>query len=145
VRQAKPHGHGHGHGAADLATATATATPPETPDIATSPAPPPRSTSTSPADHPPATGIFGSVTTADVANSIRSLLAASEDEASRVAVEPRAIRFLDPDAEGGEDRVKSTGLFEVEIALSAEVSLRKTVEVVAAEDAKGEDGKSEET
>lgn len=84
--------------------------------------------------------IFGSVSTTDVLLAVRSDLAL-DPEASRIPLDARAVRFVG--LADGEDRVKSLGAWEVEIAVpgaskfTPEVQfVRRTVRVVpAVEDA----------
>ncbi|KAH0562240.1 hypothetical protein GP486_003063 [Trichoglossum hirsutum] len=80
------------------------------------------------------TGIYGSVSTADVATSIRALLA-TDEEGSRVVISPEEIIFLNSISEedelGDVDRVKRLGDFEVEIKVKGmKDSLKKTVRVL---------------
>ncbi len=67
---------------------------------------------------PAITGIYGSVSTADIASSIKALLAESED-GSRVVVTPEDITLGDGLSrdEDGEDRLKQLGDFKIEISL----------------------------
>jgi hypothetical protein len=79
-------------------------------------------------------GIYGSVSTADVAMNIRALLAADQ-EGSRVIISPEDIIFtisVKEDEPGNIDRVKHLGDFEVEIKVKGvKDPLRKTVRVLA--------------
>ena len=88
---------------------------------------------------PEAQAIFGSVSTTDILLAIKSDLAL-DPEASRITLEPRAVRFVGLDEEN--DRVKRLGSWEIEIAVpgaskyTPEVEfVRRTVEVLPAEDA----------
>lgn len=83
--------------------------------------------------------IFGSVSTTDIANTIRELMAA-DPEGSRISLDPRDIRFVTED--DGVDRVKSLGRWEIDITPGGSASalrkdvvelVRKSIEVVAAE------------
>ncbi|KAI9864328.1 MAG: hypothetical protein M1813_003248 [Trichoglossum hirsutum] len=79
-------------------------------------------------------GIYGSVSTADVATSVRALLA-TDEEGSRVVISPEDIIFLnsmrEEDGFGDMDRVKRLGDFEVEIKIKGvKDPMRKTVRVL---------------
>ncbi|KAF2500144.1 hypothetical protein BU16DRAFT_534771 [Lophium mytilinum] len=72
-------------------------------------------------------GIYGSVTTADVATSIRQSLA-NNDEAARVTLAENEIRFVEGLVDGETSRVKHLGKFKVEIQVKgAEQPLLRSV------------------
>jgi ribosomal protein L9 len=76
------------------------------------------------------TGIYGSVTTADVAASIRESLADNE-EAARVILSENDIRFVEGLVDGETSRVKHLGKFKVEIHVKgAEKALPRSVRVL---------------
>ncbi|KAF2813805.1 uncharacterized protein BDZ99DRAFT_459561 [Mytilinidion resinicola] len=75
-------------------------------------------------------GIYGSVTTADVATSIRQSLA-NNDEAARVILAENDIRFVEGLVDGETSRVKHLGKFKVEIQVKgAEQALIRSVRVL---------------
>lgn len=74
--------------------------------------------------------IYGSVSTGDVLNAVKAVMA-ENDEAARVVVQGEEVRFLDLAGEDA-DRVKTVGEFAVEIMpKGAEKSVRRTVRVNA--------------
>jgi len=76
------------------------------------------------------TGIYGSVTTADVAASIRESLADNE-EAARVILSENDIRFIEGLVDSETSRVKHLGKFKVEIQVKgAEKALSRFVRVL---------------
>ena len=60
--------------------------------------------------------IYGSVSTADIAATLKAGLS-HNDEAARVIVNEADIRFVDGTEEGDAQRVKELGVFKVEIRL----------------------------
>ncbi|ORY14257.1 hypothetical protein BCR34DRAFT_479722 [Clohesyomyces aquaticus] len=79
------------------------------------------------------TGIYGSVSTADVAVTIRKALA-HNDEAARVLLSENDVRFVEGQAEGDATRVKQLGSFKIEImAPGADRPITRTVRVRAKE------------
>lgn len=73
--------------------------------------------------------IFGSVSTSDIAASIRELLA-KDAEGSRIVLGPEDISFAIATEES--DRVKHLGQFEVDIRVKGSPkALRRTINVVA--------------
>ena len=81
---------------------------------------------------PKPSALFGSVSAEDVAAEIRTLLRA-DDEASRIRVDARDVRFFGVDE--GADRVKTLGRWAIEIAVrdASGDPVRRVVEVVAQE------------
>ena len=78
--------------------------------------------------HAQESSIFGSVSISDVILKIKELLA-GHSEASRVALEPEDIRFVD--LEDGSDRIKSLGRWQVTISVGDEMEpIYKVVEVL---------------
>jgi len=78
--------------------------------------------------HGQESSIFGSVSINDVISKIKELLA-GHSEASRVALEPENVRFVD--LEDGTDRIKSLGRWQVTISVGDEMEpIRKVVEVL---------------
>lgn len=87
--------------------------------------------SAKPISKPGATGIYGSVSTADVASTIKALLK-HNDEAARVILTEQDIRFVDGLIEGETTRVKHLGRFTVEIRVNgAKEPIKRTVRVRA--------------
>ena len=88
-----------------------------------------------PVKEPPS--IYGSVSTADVAAAIRALLAGDADadaDASRVVLGAEDITFARP-SNGGDDRVKRLGSYEVIIKLKgADQSVRRQVLILPHEE-----------
>ncbi|TPX17485.1 uncharacterized protein E0L32_003128 [Thyridium curvatum] len=80
-----------------------------------------------------ALAIFGSVSTHDVAATVRQILARADPEAGAVAVvEARDVKFVG--LEDGVDRVKALGRWEVDILPGKGAApVRKVVEIVAEE------------
>lgn len=81
------------------------------------------------------TPIYGSVTTADIAANMKAVLA-EDEEGSKVALKAEDITFVNEfDAKNIErDRVKTLGLFEIDIAIKGSPSLvRRFVKVSAQE------------
>ncbi|KAF2191238.1 hypothetical protein K469DRAFT_622729 [Zopfia rhizophila CBS 207.26] len=77
------------------------------------------------------TGIYGSVSTADVAATIKAALA-HNDEAARVLLSEHDIRFTEGHADGDSSRIKQLGTFNVEIKVpGAEEPITRTVRVRA--------------
>ncbi|TVY27439.1 hypothetical protein LHYA1_G003230 [Lachnellula hyalina] len=75
------------------------------------------------------TSIYGSVSTADIAASLKAILAEHEDGA-RVVLSPEEISFVETEEEG--DRVKHLGVFEIDIWLKgAPDAVRRTIKVSA--------------
>lgn len=75
------------------------------------------------------TSIYGSVSTADVAASLKAILAEHED-GSRVVLSPEEVTFVETQEEG--DRVKHLGVFEIDIWLKgAPDAVRRTIKVSA--------------
>lgn len=74
------------------------------------------------------TAIYGSVSTGDILARIKDALS-SHEGGSRVALEAESISILG--LEEGEDRIKSLGVFQVEIYPAKGMQpVRRTVEVV---------------
>lgn len=86
------------------------------------------------------TTIFGAVSTADIAESIRGLLATTE-EAARVTLGADDIKILQQESKGSEyqatgiegDRLKALGDFEVEVRVKGGSPVKRTVSVQAQE------------
>ncbi|CAI6339970.1 unnamed protein product [Periconia digitata] len=77
--------------------------------------------------------IYGSVSTTDVANTIKAALA-HNDEAARVLLSDSDIKFITGFEEDDTSRLKQVGSFKVEIQLSgAEAPLLRTVRIRAKE------------
>lgn len=82
---------------------------------------------------PSATRIFGSVSTADMVDSIKAVLA-EDEEGARVVLGPEDISIVGQkswDSEGEEDRLKALGEYGVEIRLKGAEPVRRTVSVRA--------------
>ena len=80
---------------------------------------------------PPRVSIYGSVTTTDIAENIRAILA-EDDLGARVVLASEDIRFIEKGEE--EDRVKHLGVFEIEIRIKGAVeNIRRTIRVNAQE------------
>src|SRR4051794_32734271 len=62
-------------------------------------------------------GIYGSVSTADVAATVREALA-HNDEAARVILRDQDVEFLEGHSEGDATRIKQLGTFNVEIKVA---------------------------
>ncbi|KAI9851913.1 MAG: hypothetical protein M1838_002350 [Thelocarpon superellum] len=78
------------------------------------------------------TSIYGSVSTSDIATTLRAILAADRD-GSRVVLSPEDISFRNPAGEEV-DRVKTLGEFEVDIRVKgATEPLRRTIAVLASQ------------
>ncbi|KAH7139296.1 hypothetical protein B0J11DRAFT_546762 [Dendryphion nanum] len=76
-------------------------------------------------------GIYGSVSTADIAASIKAALA-HNDEAARVILTEQDIHFQDGQGGGDVTRVKQLGTFKVEVVVpGADYSITRTVRVRA--------------
>ncbi len=74
-------------------------------------------------------GIYGSVSTADIAANLKAILAEDED-GMRVVLSPENISFVAETSE--KDRVKHLGIFEVEIRVDgAPDAIRRTIRVNA--------------
>jgi hypothetical protein len=81
------------------------------------------------APKPAKTAIYGSVSTADIAASLKAILAEDEDGA-RVVLSPEEITFVEATEEG--DRVKHLGIFEIDIRLKgAPDAVRRTIKISA--------------
>lgn len=79
--------------------------------------------------------IFGSVSTADVADTIKGLLAKNEDS-RRVVVGPEDIKFVGKANDGieGGDRLKALGDYRIEIRVKGgDVAVQRSVGVIAPE------------
>lgn len=75
--------------------------------------------------------IYGSVTVADIAASIKAILA-KNDEGTRVNISPEDINFVEDQRE--KDRVKQIGVFEIAIKIKGAINeIRRTIEVNATE------------
>lgn len=75
--------------------------------------------------------IYGSVTTADIAATIKAALA-HNDEAARVILNEADVRFVTDSEDGDAQRVKELGVFKVEIQLpGAAAPLVRNVRVKA--------------
>lgn len=82
---------------------------------------------------PSVTRIFGSVTTADIVDSIKVVLA-EDEEGARVVLGPEDIRIVDEATEERgieDDRLKALGNYEVEIRLKGVDPLRRKVSIRA--------------
>ena len=81
-------------------------------------------------------GIYGSVTTTDIAVNMKAVLA-ENDEGSRVVILPEDITFVQTHVTGTEeqaDRVKALGEFEIEIKVKgSDEAVRKKIRVRAQE------------
>lgn len=78
-----------------------------------------------------ANGIYGSVSTADVAATIKSALA-HNDEAARVVLSEDDVRFVTGHEEDDATRVKQLGTFKVEIQVpGAAKPLLRTIRIKA--------------
>jgi hypothetical protein len=78
---------------------------------------------------PEATGIYGSVTTMDIAANIKAILAEDEDGV-RVVLSPEDITFVEETSR--KNGVKQLGIFEIEIRLNdAPDAIRRTIRVNA--------------
>ena len=75
--------------------------------------------------------IFGSVSTADVADTIKGLLA-QDEESRRVVIGAEDIRFVGDTSQGVEgDRLKALGEFQVEMRIKGgDVALQRMVAVI---------------
>jgi len=83
--------------------------------------------------------IYGSVTTADIATSIRALLA-HNDEAARITLSADNIKFVDLANSDDHTRVKHLGDFTIEISVKGtESPVRRKVHVVAEGSSKTDD------
>lgn len=75
------------------------------------------------------TSIYGSVTTADIAENIRAVLA-EDDVGARVVLTSDDITFVEEGEE--KDRVKHLGVFEIDIRIKgATDNIRRTIKVNA--------------
>lgn len=75
------------------------------------------------------TSIYGSVTTTDIAENIRAVLA-EDDVGARVVLTPEDITFVEEGEE--KDRVKHLGVFEIDIRIKgATDNIRRTIKVNA--------------
>ncbi|KAF2145164.1 uncharacterized protein K452DRAFT_284549, partial [Aplosporella prunicola CBS 121167] len=82
---------------------------------------------------PEETAIHGSVSTSDIASSIKAMLADNE-EASRVVLSEADVHFISGTTGEDTDRVKHVGEFEVEIKIKgADEGIKRRVRVKAAE------------
>ncbi|KAL9632761.1 MAG: hypothetical protein Q9204_003655 [Flavoplaca sp. TL-2023a] len=84
---------------------------------------------------PSATRIYGSVSTADIAESIKAILATSE-ESARVVLAPEDIKIDEPENEDvgvDVDRLKALGEYQIEIRVKGTESIRRRVIVKAQE------------
>jgi ribosomal protein L9 len=80
-------------------------------------------------EKPGKTGIYGSVSTADIAANLKAILAEDEDGV-RVVLSSENISFVEETNE--KDRVKHLGIFEIEIRLhGAPDTIRRTIRVNA--------------
>lgn len=78
-----------------------------------------------------ANAIYGSVSTADLAATIKSALA-HNDEASRVVLNESDVKFVSGHEEGDASRVKQLGTFKAEIRLpGAERALVRNIRIRA--------------
>jgi ribosomal protein L9 len=79
----------------------------------------------------PKTSIYGSVTTADIAENLKAILA-EDDRGARVVLTPEEITFVETTEET--DRVKHLGIFEINIRVKgATDDIRRTIKVNAQE------------
>ncbi|RMZ71701.1 ribosomal l9 rnase h1 [Pyrenophora seminiperda CCB06] len=77
--------------------------------------------------------IYGSVSSADLVNTIRGALA-HNDEAARVILNEADVKFLSGHEEGDPSRVKQLGIFKAEIRLpGAQEALERTIRIRAKE------------
>lgn len=82
----------------------------------------------------PITSIYGSVTTADVATSLKAVVAAQEEAGGHIAINDEDIRFVG-DVEDP-TRVKRLGQFDIEISIKGLLeNIVRQVHVLAEEDA----------
>jgi hypothetical protein len=80
-------------------------------------------------EKPTKTGIYGSVSTADIAANLKAILAEDED-GMRVVLSPENISFVEETSE--KDRVKHLGIFEIAIRVDgAPDAIRRTIRVNA--------------
>jgi len=80
-------------------------------------------------EEPERVGIYGSVSTADIAANLRAILA-ENDEGSRIVLSPEDITFVKEVED--KDRVKHLGTFEIDIRLKgADGVVRRTISVNA--------------
>src|SRR5437762_1971210 len=78
--------------------------------------------------------IHGSVSTADIVNSIRAIMAEDED-GSRVVLGPENVNFIKKEGQNEDmDRVKRLGEFEIEVKVKGVTTGVKRVVKVLAED-----------
>lgn len=83
------------------------------------------------------TAIYGSVSTADVANTIKAVLA-ENDEAAKIVFAEDDVRFVNVSLDGQAaietDKLKNLGEFEVEVRIKGvDTPVRKTVRVLPQE------------
>jgi hypothetical protein len=72
-------------------------------------------------------GIYGSVTTADIAANLKAMLA-ENDEGARVVISPEDVNFVEDQEE--KDRVKHLGVFEIAIRVKGATNdIRRTIKV----------------
>lgn len=90
-----------------------------------------------PPPKPQPISIFGSVSTADIIDSIKAILSETS-EGGRVVLGPEDVKIirekeLEADSDVGADRVKVLGDFEVNILAKGGSAVRRTVSVRAEE------------
>ena len=94
------------------------------------PKPPPVNVSDSRRAEP----IFGSVSTSDIADSIKALLA-QDEEGARIVLSAEDVTILTGEGVEGGDRVKALGEFPIEVKVrGGRDSVRRIVSVTAVED-----------
>lgn len=80
---------------------------------------------------PQKTSIYGSVSTTDIAENLKAMLA-EDGKGSRVVLTPEDINFVSQGEE--KDRIKHLGAFEIDIKVKgATVAVRRTITVKAQE------------
>ncbi|KAL9596236.1 MAG: hypothetical protein Q9219_005947 [cf. Caloplaca sp. 3 TL-2023] len=102
---------------------------------------------TAPSPQPPITRIFGSVTSADIVDSMRAILAENE-QGARVVLSPEEIRIVEEtNEEKGieQDRLKALGAYAVEVRLKGMEAIKRRVVIKAQEDEQRSDTDSVES
>lgn len=85
---------------------------------------------------PQPAAIFGSVSSADIAESVKALLGETE-EGARVVLGPEDITIIreeEGESDGEADRLKSLGEFEVAIQIKGGSAVRRTISIRAEEE-----------
>lgn len=89
---------------------------------------------------PKPTTIYGSVSTADISESVKSILAQHE-EGSRIVLGPEDVQIVEDNGEASgfePHRIKALGSFRVDILVKGGEAVRRTVVVKAQEDSESE-------